>query len=52
MTEMMNIEQLFATSDMNLAMEQSQATYPFLRELANFIVQGGRFPQPPGKAKY
>ena len=41
----MNIEQLFATGDMDLAMEQSQmATFPFLRELADFIVGGGRFP--------
>lgn len=45
----MNIEQLFATGDINLAKEQSQATYPFLRELALFIAAGGEFPQPPGK---
>ena len=45
---MTSIEQLFATADMNLAMEQSQATFPFLRELADFISGGGQFPQPPG----
>lgn len=43
----MNIEQLFATADMNLAAQQTQATYPLLRELADFIVGGGVFPQPP-----
>ena len=48
---MMNIEQLFATADVNLAREQSQATFPFLRELAGFISGGGQFPQPPGKDK-
>ena len=47
----MNIEQLFATADMNLAKEQSQATFPFLRELAIFISAGGRFPLPSGKDK-
>ena len=47
---MMNIEQLFVTADMNLAIEQSRATFPFLRELANFIVDGGRFPQRPGSS--
>ena len=46
---MMNIEELFTTADMNLAQEQTRATFPFLRELADFIVRGGRFPQPPGK---
>ena len=45
----MNIERLFATADMNLAMGQTGSTFPFLRELANFVVDGGRFPQPPGK---
>ena len=45
----MNMEQLFATNDMNLASEASQATFPFLRELAIFISEGGQFPQPPGK---
>jgi len=43
----MNIEQLFATADMKLAAQQTQATFPFLRELANFIANGGTFPQPP-----
>lgn len=44
----MNIENLFANGDMSLAMEQqSQATYPYLRELAVFIAGGGEFPQPP-----
>ena len=49
--ELMEIEQLFATGDMNLALEASQATFPFLRELGTFISDGGRFPQPPGKKK-
>ena len=41
----MNIEQLLATGDMDLATEQRQrATFPFLRELADFIVSGGQFP--------
>ena len=47
--ELMDIEQLFATADMNLALEASQSTFPFLRELAIFISEGGQFPQPPGK---
>ena len=45
----MNIEKLFTTADMNLAKEETRATFPFLRELADFIVRGGRFPQPPGE---
>ena len=49
MEEMMNIERLFATADMELAMEQREATYPYLRELADFISRGGEFPPPPGK---
>ena len=41
----MNIEQLFATANMDFAGEQSQtATFPYLRELADFIAGGGRFP--------
>ena len=46
---MTNIEYLFATADVNLAMSQTGATFPFLRELADFVVNGGRFPQRPGK---
>ena len=45
----MNIEKLFTTADMELAMEQREATYPYLRELADFISGGGEFPPPPGK---
>jgi len=44
---MVNIEQLFATADMNLAAQQTQATFPYLRELADFIFKGGKLPQPP-----
>ena len=47
--EVMNIKRLFATGDMELAMEQSDATYPYLRELAGFIAGGGEFPDPSGK---
>ena len=47
--EMMNIERLFASGDMELAMEQSNATYPYLRELAGFIAGGGKFPDPSGR---
>ena len=49
MEEMMNIERLFATADMELAMEQREATYPYLRELADFISGGGEFPPAGGK---
>ena len=44
----MNIEQLFATADMELAMQQTEATYPYLRELAGFISGEGEFPPPTG----
>ena len=47
--EMMNIEELFASGDGNLAIAAGQATFPFLRELGNFFADGGQFPQPPGK---
>jgi len=43
----MSIEQLFATADMNLVAQQTQATFPFLRELADFIANGGKLTQPP-----
>ena len=46
MEETRNIDELFATANMDLAREQTQATYPYLRELANFIASGGTFPQP------
>ena len=46
---MKSIEQLFATGDKNLAIAASQATFPFLRELGNFVANGGKFPQPTGK---
>ena len=49
MEEMMNIERLFATADMELAMQQREATYPYLRELATFISGGGEFQPSPGK---
>ena len=45
----MNIEKLFTTADMELAMEQREATYPYLRELADFISGGGEFPPAGGK---
>ena len=46
---MMNIEELFASGDENLAIAAGQATFPFLRELGIFFADGGQFPQPPGK---
>ena len=49
MEEMMNIEQLITTADMELAMQQREATYPYLRELATFISGGGEFQPPSGK---
>ena len=45
---MMSIEQLFATADAELAMQQMEATYPYLRELAGFIFNED-FPPPTGK---
>ena len=44
---MMMIEQLFATASMDLAVQQMEATYPYLRELAGFIF-GEEFPPPTG----
>lgn len=44
MQEMKSMRNLIGTSDMRLAMEKTQATYPVLRELANFIASGNRLP--------
>ena len=44
----MMIEQLFATASMDLAVQQMEATYPYLRELAGFIF-GEEFPPAGGK---
>ena len=38
---------LIRTSDMEVAMEKTQASYPVLRELANFIANGNRLPDIP-----
>lgn len=38
---------LIRTSNMEVAMEKTQASYPVLRELANFIVNGNRLPDIP-----
>lgn len=35
---------LIRTSNMELAMERTQDSYPVLRELANFIANGNRLP--------
>ena len=45
---MMNIEQLFTTADMELAIQQREATYPYLRELAGFVAGEGEFTPPTG----
>ena len=38
---------LIRTSDMEMAMEGIQSTFPVLRELANFIADGNRLPSIP-----
>ena len=38
---------LIRNSNMEAAMEKTQATYPVLRELANFIADGNRLPDVP-----
>ena len=40
---------LIRTANMEVAMEETQAAYPVLRELANFITSGSRLPDIPGK---
>ena len=43
------MNELIRTSNMKLAMNLTQATYPALRELAIFIANGNRFPDISGK---
>ena len=38
---------LIRTSDMDTAMKETEASYPVLRELANFITSGNRLPSLP-----
>ena len=38
---------LIRTSDMDVAMQEMEASYPVLRELANFVAGGNRLPSPP-----
>ena len=40
---------LIRTANMDVAMEYTQAAYPVLRELANFITSGNRLADIPGK---
>ena len=40
---------LIRTANMDVAMENTQAAYPVLRELASFITSGIRLPGIPGK---
>jgi len=49
MEEMSDIEELLKTQDAAFAQERVNSSFPTLRELANFIANGGMLPRPPGE---
>ena len=49
MEEVNDLEELLETQDTALAIDRINSSFPVLRELANFIANGGIIPKPPGR---